>query len=79
MPGISLISSKANLLQKKEIIQKTINSLNLLDNYINVIHSFKENLFLGWNKYENYPVNIFHIDAFDILIEGKIYNKKRIF
>jgi asparagine synthase (glutamine-hydrolysing) len=75
MPGISLISSSGTLSEKKNVIEDTLNSLNVLNGYTSNQLFFEDQLFLGWNKYEKYPIEIFNFDKFTILIEGKIYNK----
>ncbi len=75
MPGISLISSSETLLEKRNLIENTSNSLNVLDGYTSDKLFFEDRFFLGWNKYEKYPIEIFNFDRFTIIVEGKIYNK----
>lgn len=75
MPGISLISSSENLMQKKQLIENTLSSLNILNGYKSQTILLTKRMFLGLNKYEKYPIETIYFNQFTIIVEGKIYNK----
>ncbi len=74
MPGISLIAGK-NLLNKEKQIAKVLSEQNYLETYKNETLVVDENVFIGSNTYEQYPIKILREENFIIVIEGKIYNK----
>jgi len=75
MPGISLIYNRNGLPRKAEEITAIINNLNTLDHHSSKIFKCEQKFFMGWNKYEEYPIQIIDSDGYTIVIEGKIYNK----
>ncbi|GBD88591.1 putative asparagine synthetase [glutamine-hydrolyzing] [bacterium BMS3Abin03] len=75
MPGISLIYNNNGLPREAEEITTIINNLNILDHHSSQIFKCEQNFFMGWNKYEEYPIQIIDHNHFTIIIEGKIYNK----
>jgi asparagine synthase (glutamine-hydrolysing) len=75
MPGISLIYNNNGLPREAEEITTIINNLNTLDHHSSQIFKCEQNFFMGWNKYEEYPIQIIDHNHFTIIIEGKIYNK----
>ncbi len=77
MPGLSLIFSKGDLLKKRELIENSLNSNNHLENFSSKIYLLNENLFIGWNDYPEYPIELIEEDSLAIIIEGKIYNKSK--
>lgn len=76
MPGISLIFNNEGLSKKSGEISAAVNNLNTLSHYTSHIFRQEENLFIGWNKYKEYPIRVIDDNNFTIIIEGKIYNKE---
>jgi asparagine synthase (glutamine-hydrolysing) len=75
MPGISLIYDHNGLPQKREEYDRILGELNLLEHHNSHTFRFDDNVFIGWNKYEEYPIQVVNHNLFTFLIEGKIYNK----
>ena len=75
MAGITVIIKKSGLINKRSNISRILNSLNYLNNYSSNILLLEDNVFIGWNKYNEYPIKSFEIGSFLFAIEGKIYNK----
>jgi len=76
MPGISLIYNKNGLPKEEKEIVNIINELNFLDHHSSRVFKCEQKFFMGWNKYEEYPIRIIGNDKYTIVIEGKIYNKE---
>jgi len=76
MPGINFIISLDGDL--KSLRSKIVQGQNLMkhnqDYYESVLFA-EERYFLGYVKYEEYPIEIFENSDYFILLEGKIYNK----
>ena len=75
MAGISAIKKQNGLLDKSTYLNEILNNLNYLSSYSSKVALMKDNIFLGWNKYSEYPVKVFESGDLQIIIEGKIYNK----
>ncbi len=75
MAGISIIKTKDGLLNKKARINEILNSLNYLNSYSSNTYFLADNIFIGWNKYNEYPVKTFENETHQFTIEGRIYNK----
>ena len=75
MPGLSLVVNKKNIKKNNKELEIILNSQNYLPGNKSEVFLSTEDLFIGWNKYEKYPVNILSFDRFSIIIEGEIYNK----
>ena len=76
MPGISLMISINNIFEN--YFPKIINiqeSMNHNKDYYNKIIYNDSKCFLGYTRYNEYPINIFENKRFLIVIEGIIYNK----
>ena len=75
MAGVSIVLSEGGLLTQKSKLDKTLNSLNYIKNFNSTVCLHEDNIFIGWNKYDEYPIQEIFCDYFIILLEGKIYNK----
>jgi len=75
MPGISLIYNSNGLPREAEEFTAIIDNLNTLDHHTSQVFKYDKFFFMGWNKYEEYPIHIINNDDYTIVIEGKIYNK----
>lgn len=75
MPGISLIYDYNGLPRKNEEYDHILDELNFLAHHSSHTFKSKNNVFIGWNKYEEYPIKVVNHNLYTILIEGKIYNK----
>lgn len=75
MPGISVLVSKNNLSDKKTQLDGIFSKQNYLKGYSDKILFFKDNIVIGTNIYDEYPVKIFDINNLFIVLEGRIYNK----
>src|SRR5690554_2619065 len=76
MPGISLILNKNKLPVEHSKIESILTSQNFLDNYIDKTFVKNDNIFIGANTYQHYPVRLIESEKYYIIIEGKIYNKE---
>jgi len=75
MPGLSLIVNKNRIKKNEDELKTILSSQNYLSGYKSEIFLSNNELFIGWNKYEQYPVTVFTYDRYSIIIEGEIYNK----
>ena len=75
MAGISIIKTKGGLTNKKVSINKILDSLNYLDTYSSNIYLLGDDIFIGWNRYSEYPIKSFENETHHFIIEGRIYNK----
>ena len=75
MPGLSIITNSSGLLNQSSKISETLNSLNYLDNYSSNVFLLEDKFFIGWNKYNEYPIKVLETNNYRIIIEGRIYNK----
>jgi len=73
MPGISLIYKKNS--NDDNDYKKILGTLNHLLYYNSQVLIDQNNCFVGVNGYDSYPVIKMKIQGFDVIIEGKIYNK----
>jgi len=74
MPGISIVKEKGIAGNKSNIINH-LNSLNHLKYFQSNVFRCDKDLFIGWNTYKEYPINSFSYLHYDIIIEGRIYDK----
>jgi hypothetical protein len=58
MPGLSIITNSSGLLNQSSKISETLNSLNYLDNYSSNVFLLEDKFFIGWNKYNEYPIKV---------------------
>jgi asparagine synthase (glutamine-hydrolysing) len=73
MPGISLVYKK-----NTEVLpdyKSLLDSLNHLPYYHSEVLLNNNNCFVGSNGYDAYPIVKFKIREYDIILEGKIYNR----
>ncbi len=75
MAGISLILADGGIQGKRFELEKSLDALNYLQDFKSNICLANESVFIGWNKYEEYPIHIISNEKYLILLEGKIYNK----
>ena len=75
MAGISVILSDGGLLSKKSKLNKILDSLNYLNEFSSHVCFYEDKTFIGWNKYDEYPIYEISNKKYLIMIEGKIYNK----
>ena len=74
MPGISFVLDLDGRIEhNKEQILQSINSLIHTESYKRKILFLEKFYFLGFTKYNEYPVTIFDTDNFYIYLEGKLY------
>lgn len=73
MPGISLVYKKNS--NDKTDSKKILDSLNHLSYYHSRVLIDKDNCFVGFNGYDSYPTLKMKIQGYDVIIEGKIYNR----
>jgi asparagine synthase (glutamine-hydrolysing) len=76
MPGISLIINDKKIDSKKDKISAVLKNQNYLENYYDKVIASENDFFIGYNKYEQYPVKVLSTNNSLIVIEGKIYNKR---
>jgi asparagine synthase (glutamine-hydrolysing) len=76
MAGLNIVKTNNGLLNKKSELSNLLDTLNYLDTYSSFVHLFNDDIFIGWNKYDEYPIVSFNSGDFEFIIEGKIYNKK---
>lgn len=77
MPGINILVNFNN--NTKELDKKFISAQNsMLHNqrYTNKTIFKHSGIYIGYSKYEEYPIRIIETPDYLIVIEGKIYNKK---
>lgn len=74
MPGISLNCSK--LVQEKLLLE-ALNSLVHNEHYNSEVILNNDPYFVGYTKYEDYPIQIFESDKLWICLEGRIYGKEK--
>ena len=75
MPGISLSFGQNRLVDYNTRVIDTIESQNYIEGYTSKLILNKDNIVIGSNQYEQYPINILQVGDLLIIIEGKIYNK----
>ncbi len=75
MAGISVVISDGRLPFEPEQLKNLLDSLNYLDDFRSQIRIEENNLFLGWNNYEGYPITEISNKNYLIFLEGKVYNK----
>jgi asparagine synthase (glutamine-hydrolysing) len=73
MPGISLVYKKNS--NHKTDSKKILDSLNHLSNYHSRVIVDQDNCFAGVNGYDSYPTTKMKIKGYEVIIEGKIYNR----
>ncbi len=74
MPGISFVLDlDGSIEHNKEQILQSINSLIHTESYKREILFLEKFYFLGFTKYNEYPVTTFDSDDFYIYLEGKLY------
>jgi asparagine synthase (glutamine-hydrolysing) len=73
MPGISIVYRKNS--SHKTDSKRILDSLNHLSNYHSRILIDRYNCFAGVNGYDSYPTTKMIIQEYEVIIEGKIYNK----
>ena len=78
MAGISLIKKQDGLLEKSSSLNEILNNLNYLQSYSSNTVLMNDKIFLGWNKYSEYPIKIIETGDLKIIIEGRIYNKSEL-
>jgi len=77
MPGIHLIVDfKSHLRDKESRITQAQNSLIHDKRYYCKTLSFSSTHFIGYAKYDTYPINVYENSRFLTCVEGIIYNKK---
>lgn len=59
----------------KNKLVENLNSLNYLEKYKSRVILSEDNFFIGYNKYDEYPITIHDTEKDLIIIEGKVYNK----
>ncbi|MBZ0282930.1 MAG: hypothetical protein K8L97_19475 [Anaerolineae bacterium] len=74
MPGISLVFNLAGELRKSAIVQSLGETLYFPSNFQETLHD-SPSCFVGCVRYEDYPVTTFENDSFQIILEGRIYDK----
>ncbi len=74
MAGLNIVLNDTELTSRSEVIEQIQKSLNL-DSYSSETFVKNENVFIGWNKYADYPITGLETGDFKIILEGKIYNK----
>lgn len=76
MPGINfIVDFKKSLKDQTTKITQAQKSLLHTDWYFNKTLLFNKNYFLGFSKYNSYPLATFEDNRFLVCLEGKIYNK----
>jgi hypothetical protein len=73
MAGLNIVLNDKQLISQKQKVIKVQSKLNL-DNCFSKIIVNSENRFIGWNQYENYPINHYITEDYEIIIEGRVYN-----
>ena len=71
MAGLSVIKTNNGLLNNSVMIKKTPDSLNYLENYTSNVYTLEDNLFIGWNTYNEYPIRSFETDISKFIIKVK--------
>ena len=79
MAGITTIITAGGLTEKSSELKEILNSLNYLASYYSETLLLNDNIFIGWNKYDEYPIFNFETEDFLFVIEGKIYNQSNSF
>ncbi len=74
MPGISIVKEK-DICRNKTSIINHLNSLNHFESFESKVFRCDYDLFVGWNTYSEYPINNFNYLNYEIIIEGRIYDK----
>ena len=77
MPGISLVLKQFLDDEYKQIIFANIKNQNVLPNYTSTSLLNEKNIIIAKNIYNEYPVQMESRNNLTIIIEGKIYNKKK--
>ncbi len=75
MAGLSIIRGSNGLLKTSNVYNNILNSLNYLENNVSQVYLTNNNTFIGWNKYDEYPIYSFETNLVHVIIEGKVYNK----
>ena len=73
MPGISIVYKKNT--EVSFDYSNLLGSLNHLPSYHSKVLLDNKYCFAGLNGYDSYPIEKFNILEYDVIIEGKIYNK----
>jgi asparagine synthase (glutamine-hydrolysing) len=75
MPGISIVYKKNN--ENLNDYQAILNSLNHLKYYNSRIFLNNNKCFAGFNGYDSYPLVKMKICGYDVILEGRIYNRTK--
>lgn len=76
MPGISLLYNHAGITeQRKTACLDALRGMHESDDYSTKVLLEEKRFLLTSTAYPEYPIAAFHVDEFDIFIEGRVYNK----
>lgn len=74
MPGLSIFYKKHINLTEKENFNAVLQKQNILENYFTKILVSEDDLVIGCNIYDDYPIFIEKRGKVTLIVEGKIYN-----